>query len=200
MRSLPPELVIAPTVACVPVEDVRAHLRVDGTEEDAVIEGAIAAAVSHLDGYGGILGRALMEQTWRQYLPCWPSSRSIRLALAPAISIEAIEGRGADGDTVALDPDDYRLIGKAGISPQLIINPDVALPALAGGPDAISITFKAGYGAEPEFLPPALRAAIMLMAGDLFRFRSTVQLGASAAVAMSTTVDRLVGPFRRLQI
>lgn len=200
MRCLPPELVAAPTVACVPVEDVRAHLRVDGTEEDSVIEGAIAAAVQHLDGYGGILGRALMEQTWRQYLSCWPASRSVKLALAPALSIVAVEGRGADGVAVALDSADFRLVGKASVSPQLLINPDVALPALAAGPDAVSITFKAGYGASPEFLPPALRAAIMLMAGDLFRFRSTVQAGTSAAVAMSTTVDRLVGPFRRIEI
>ena len=77
MRCLPPELVAAPTVPCVSTADAKAHLRVDDGEEDALIEAAVAAAVQHLDGYGGILGRALMQQDWRQTLPLWPASRAI---------------------------------------------------------------------------------------------------------------------------
>lgn len=200
MRCLPPELVTAPTAKCVSLDDARVHLREDGTEENALIEAAIAAAVQHLDGYGGILGRALMKQDWQQFLPFWPASRSVELVLAPVLSVVSVEVRGADGQTVTIAPSAYRLVGGAGSSPRLLFNLDAALPALASAPDAVAITFSAGYGEAADKLPPALRAAILLMVGDLWRFRSTVQIGTASAVPMSTTVDRLIAPFRRLQI
>lgn len=200
MHCLPPELVTAPTAKCVTLDDARAHLREDGTEENALIDAAIAAAVGHLDGYGGILGRALMKQTWRQYLPFWPASRSVELVLAPVLSIASVEVRGADGAPVTVDPAGYRLVGGAGVSPRLLFDLGAALPWFASAPDAVAVTFHAGYGEDSQALPPALRAAILLMAGDLWRFRSTVQIGASSSVPMSTTVDRLISPFRRMQI
>lgn len=200
MRCLPPELVTAPTVACVSLDDAKAHLRVDHEEDNAQIGAFIAAAVQHLDGYGGILGRALMQQDWRQYLPFWPASRSVDLVLAPVISIEAVTARGADGSTTTIDPASYRLVGGAGASPRLLFNLDAALPALPCAPDAVSIVFRAGYGAEAKFLPSTLKSTILLMVGDLYRFRDSVQIGQAGAVPMSTTVDRLIAPFRRLQL
>ncbi|MGF7053982.1 putative phiE125 gp8 family phage protein [Bosea sp. OAE752] len=200
MRCLPPELVTAPSEPCVSIADARAHLRVDSIEEDALITAAIAAAVQHLDGYGGILGRALMKQDWRQFLPFWPASRSVDLALAPVLSVVSVEARGADGQTVTVDPASYRLVGGAGAAPRLLFDLGSHLPGLAYAPDAVIVTFSAGYGEAADKLPPALKSAILLMVGDLYRFRDSVQIGASSAVPMSTTVDRLIAPFRRYQI
>lgn len=201
MRCLPPELVTAPTVKCVSLADAKAHLRVDDGEEDALIDAAVAAAVQHLDGYGGILGRALMRQDWRQTLPFWPASRAVELVLAPVMSIVKVEALPADGGpAVEIASSAYRLVGAASVSPRLLFTLDAALPALACAPDAVAITFTAGYGTVAEKLPPALRSAILLMVGDLYRFRDSVQIGTAGAVPMSTTVDRLIAPFRRLQV
>lgn len=200
MRCLPPELVVAPNAECVSLADAKAHLRVDHDEDDALIAAFVGAAVQHLDGYGGILGRALMQQDWRQFLQFWPASRSVDLALAPVVSIEAVAVRGADGVPVTIDPANYRLVGGAGASPRLLFTLDAALPSLAREPDAVFVTFRAGYGNAAEKLPPALKSAILLMVGDLYRFRDSVQLGPSTSIPMSTTVDRLVAPFRRLEI
>lgn len=69
MTSLTPTLVTAPTMPPVTLDEVKAHLRVDHSEEDAEIAVLLTAAVGHLDGWRGILGRAIMPQTWRVTVP-----------------------------------------------------------------------------------------------------------------------------------
>ena len=65
MHSLPPALVTPPSGAVVTLAAAKAHLRVDHDLDDSAIGALIAAAEAHLDGYGGILGRCLLTQTWR---------------------------------------------------------------------------------------------------------------------------------------
>ncbi len=63
--------VIDPPAPLVTLERVKAHLRVDGAEEDDLIAVYIAAAQATIDGPGGWLGRALGRQTieYRTWLP-----------------------------------------------------------------------------------------------------------------------------------
>lgn len=61
----PPVLATPPTEPVVPIADLRAHLRVVGTHDDAVIQSLHDAAVAHLDGWKGVLGRAIRSQVWR---------------------------------------------------------------------------------------------------------------------------------------
>ena len=70
-----PELVTAPTVEVVSVGDLREYLRIDGSEEDYLIQTLRDAAVAHLDGWKGILGRAIMSQTWREEFTAWGDLR-----------------------------------------------------------------------------------------------------------------------------
>lgn len=59
-----PVLVSPPASLPVTLAEAKAHCRVDHDDEDALIEAYIAAAVAHLDGWRGVLGRAIMPQTW----------------------------------------------------------------------------------------------------------------------------------------
>lgn len=202
MLCLPPALVTPPAEMPVSLEQAKAHLRVDHDEDDELIETAIAAAVGHLDGYGGILGRALMPQEWCEFASFWPASRAIELRLAPVLDIVEIRSRDSDGTETVLDESAYRLLAPASSRPVLLFGVDVALPSLTSAPDALSVTYRAGYeDAEGNpAVPPQLISAIKLMVGDLYRYPETVAQGAVSAVPMSTTVDRLISPFRRLQI
>lgn len=185
---------MAPTIKPVSLAEAKAHLREDEGDSDQLIETYIAAAVARLDGYGGILGRALMRQDWREYLPSWPACREIELRLAPVMSILSVTVKVADGSVVTVDPARYRLLAAA-TRPTLLL--DDALPWPGQEPDAIAITYRAGYGETAEALPPPLRSAILLMVGDLYRYRATATLGAAMEVPMSMTVNSLISPFRR---
>lgn len=59
-----PTLVTPPASLPVTLADVKAHCRVDHDDEDAMLTAYLAAAVAHLDGWRGVLGRAIMPQTW----------------------------------------------------------------------------------------------------------------------------------------
>ena len=205
MLCLPPALVTPPASLPVSLEQAKAHLRVEDDAEDDLIAAAIAAVVGHLDGYTGILGRALMPQVWSEFFGFWPASRVLELRLAPVASIVSVRARATDGTEADLDPASYRLLSGSSARPILLFGLDVALPALASAPDALTVTYRAGYpltGDTPPkpTVPPALVSAILLMVGDLWRFRDSVQIGPSSPVPMSVTVDRLVSPFRRYQL
>lgn len=56
--------VTAPVLPVVTLDEMKAHLRVVHDDEDLVIQSLTDAAVAHLDGYRGVLGRAIMPQEW----------------------------------------------------------------------------------------------------------------------------------------
>lgn len=58
------KLITPPVGPVVSLADLKAHLRVDHSDEDALITSLEAGAVAYLDGWGGILGRCIMAQTW----------------------------------------------------------------------------------------------------------------------------------------
>lgn len=197
MRLLPPEIVTPPEGLPVSREEAKQHLRVDHDLDDARIDLAIDAAVRHLDGYGGILGRALMTQTWREFRPCWPGSRTLALALAPVVSVASVTYRDSAGTVVTLAAStDYRLLSGRSSQPFLYLPDGGALPASVNEPDAIAVEYAAGYG-EAEDVPAAIRHAILIMVGDMYRFTDSAATGTVSVPPLSATVDRLLSPYRR---
>ena len=88
------QLITPPAGPVVPLTDLRAHLRVDGTEEDALILSLESAAVAYLDGWGGVLGRAIKTQTWRMEVDHWGQF----LLPLPDVSAVAVTYLDADGN------------------------------------------------------------------------------------------------------
>lgn len=90
----PPVLIVPPVAPPVTVDEVRRHARIDHNHEDDVIAGMIDGAVSLIDGWHGILGRAIMPQTWRQEFDAWGV---LRLAL-PDVQSLTVTYRDDAGD------------------------------------------------------------------------------------------------------
>jgi hypothetical protein len=59
-----PRLVTPPIGPLVSLPDLKAHLRVDHSDDDGLIASLELAAVAHLDGWTGVLGRCIQPQTW----------------------------------------------------------------------------------------------------------------------------------------
>src|SRR5690554_3221374 len=102
-----PVRTVAPAITPVSLAEAKAQCRVDHDEEDGLIMALVESATAHLDGYSGILGRALCEQTWRQDFDGMHGC--LRLPLAPVISITSITTRNAAGQIATVDSDDYAL-------------------------------------------------------------------------------------------
>jgi len=74
---------VTPPAAIFTAANLKAQLRVDGNEEDTMINDYIAAATAYLDGPNGKLNQALMAQTWLWQAPCFASP--LRLPFGPAL-------------------------------------------------------------------------------------------------------------------
>lgn len=194
---LAPVLVNAPTMLPVSLAEAKAHLRVEDavTEDDALIEGLIAAATDHLDGWTGILGRCLVEQEWRYNSDV--SGSCIILPLGPVIEIVSVTS-GTD----TIDPANYTLKTDAGGRSR------VEFGVSASGP--VSITYKAGYATIAQddgppvvpaqsTVPAALKVAILLLVGNWYANREAMVVGSSVE-KLPFAVESLIAPYRRVGV
>lgn len=88
-------LITAPTLPVLSASDLRDHLRITDASEDGYVATLAAAAVAHLDGWGGVLGRAIMPQTWREEFDGWGSLK-LSLPDVSAVSVTYEDSLGAE--------------------------------------------------------------------------------------------------------
>lgn len=105
---------------------------------DATITALIAAVQAGIDGPTGWLGRALGAQTLELTRAVF--HRSIRLPYRPVSEIVSVKYRDGDGAEQTVDPASYRANADT-----LIFATSFALPGTICAPDAVKITYKAGY-------------------------------------------------------
>lgn len=189
-----PVRTVAPELTPVSLIEAKAHLRVDFDDDDALIAALVDAATAHLDGHTGILGRALVDQTWRQDFYDWPGDRVLRLPLAPVSSVASVKYFNASNvETTVTASGNYALFEDAS-GPYIKFTSDFAAPDLYDErDDRIRVTFVAGYG-DPAEVPAAIRAALLLIVGDLYKNRD------AGAVAPNATVSALLQPYRRVWV
>lgn len=88
-------LITAPTLPVLSASDLRDHLRITDTSEDGYVATLAAAAVAYLDGWGGVLGRAIMPQTWRQEFDGWGTLK-LSLPDVSAVAVTYEDSLGAE--------------------------------------------------------------------------------------------------------
>jgi uncharacterized phiE125 gp8 family phage protein len=184
-------VVITPPAPVVTWAEADKHLKLDGDDSERdLVESYIAAATGTIDGPEGWLGRSLGMQTLEVLLDGFGCG-AIKLPCGPIVSIESVTWIDSDGLTQTIAPEGYELLHG-----QLV-------PAFGTRwPNSLSrdglwparIRYQAGY----DVLPAPIKAAILLMVGDLYRNReTTAPVSILGPVPMSTTVENLLGPIRR---
>lgn len=201
-------IVITPPDPIVTWEEADAHLRLLGDETERVfVEGLIAAATAHLDGPSGWLGRALGPQTLEaRFDSFWPDSRlwsghvgcrPLRLPYPPLIDIVSVKYMDATGTEQTVNSSAYEVRGQ-----DVGAIYGTSWPAARWQPEAVRIRYRAGYAEDPEAdplvpnVPPQIKAAILLMVGDMFRWRETAQGIVAASTPTAQTLDNLLGTMR----
>lgn len=195
-----PVLVTAPTIKPVTLTEAKAWLDISYTEKDTVITGLIATATAHLDGWTGILGRCLCEQTWRQDFDRF--ARCLRLPLAPVISITSVKYDDENGDEQTVSSSDYALLVDD-LGPYVKFGDEFSFPALSAARPAVRVTYLAGYAdisgsPKTSSVPDDIKHAIALLVRHWFDNPTAVVVGVSAQ-AMPMAVDSLLAKHRRIR-
>lgn len=193
-----PVLVTPPTATPVTLAEVKAHVgAADFTDDDAMLTAFIAAAVSHLDGWTGIMGRCLEPQTWRQDFDDFRSC--LRLPLFPVISITSVKYTDTDGAEQTISAANYVLRNDdAGAYVEFISSH--SFPSLNAEASAVRIEHLLGYAqvGGASGVPAAIKSAMLLLVGHWYANREAVVVGESVT-SLPLAVDALLAPFRRIR-
>lgn len=185
-----PILVTPPAEPAVSLAELRAHVRVGAiiTEDDSVLQGFISAAVAHLDGYSGILGRCLVAQEWSQGYCGWAAHLLLPF---PDVSAATITYLDADGASQTVPSAQYEIV-RGHLGDHILFKSAFTWPELDS--DAfhpVSVQFTAGYGAAAD-VPWALKVAIMQLAAHWYENREAV----GDARPMPMAFEALMRPYR----
>ncbi len=175
-----------PTEAVITLSEAKVQCHVDHGDEDAYIETLIAAASDYLDGPSGILGRAIIEQTWLLELEAWPDM--VVLPIEPVTSV-VVSWLDRDGEEKTFPDTGYDVISNPSARPVLQIKRDVNAPQLGPQKYPVRITIVAGW-ADASEVPASLKVAMLMLIAHWY------ERGASHAGDLPMAVSALLARWR----
>lgn len=154
---------VAPAAEPLTLAEAKAHLRVDGTDEDTLITALIVAAREQAEAF---LRRALITQTWR--LDADRFAAMMALAYPPIVSVSSVTYTDIDGNSQTVATSVYELDAAEAI---VRLKYNQTWPSARDHPDAVKITYVAGYGAAGSNVPASIRQGMLMLIGHMFENR-----------------------------
>lgn len=169
--TIPIEVVTPPAPIVTPAEIRGTH-----SPSDPAIAALIAAVTASVAGPSGWLGRSLGVQTLRVYQP--RLTACIRLPCSPIVEVLSVKYLDATGVEQTVSPGAYRLAGT-----MIVPTSGMQWPATANEPDAVRVTYQAGYTTPPAEAKQAIILGVQHlrdMGGTSVFLRSDTVEGVSA--------------------
>ena len=186
---MPLQNVSPPGGLAVSLARAREHLRADDTTDDALITDMIAAATRRIEKETGL---ALVTSQWRLLADAMPRDCTFRIPLAPVVSIDEVALRTESGwQTVPATDWQADLASRPA---RLVAT--AAWPRPDDVPNAIRITFTAGFGATPDAVPEELRMAVLVLTAHYYEFRE----GGAAPKGLPPEVSTLIAAWRNIAL
>lgn len=177
------------------VPEAKKHCNATAPDDDALIAGLIAAAEAYLDGRAGVLGRAMVAQTWQQDFADFGDI--LRLPLGDLMTVVTVSyydvlniQRTLDSSVYVARTDEH--------GPFITLNPGQSWPATFLRDDAVRVIWRAGYGETPAAVPANIRLAALLLVGLWYDTRAAATAASPSEVPFA--VSALVAPHRRIRI
>lgn len=202
---MPLELITPPAIEPVTLAEAKAHLKVDTTDDDALLTALIAAARARAEWH---TGRAFITQSWKLWLDIWPGAigcddlpprlsasppSAVEIPLPPLQSVSSITSYALDDSATVMNSALYQ-VDIASAPARVALKIGVAPPVNLRAMNAIAIAFNAGYGDAESDVPDAIKRAILMIVADLYANRGDAAMETSAA-ALATLM-----PYRILHL
>lgn len=215
---MPTKLITPPTAMPVTRDQlVKVHIKVDGTDEDALIDAYIAAATDQVQNF---IQRQLMQATYELQLNHWMNNHHfnrniafvnpnlfmfngrhhyIILPKAPLVGVVSIKYDDVNDAQQTLDPENYQVDNTS--EPGKIVFTG-NLPNLADNVNAVRIRYVAGYGLitdntdSQQLAVPALsKVGILREVANMYENRQDETVGTSVGSLMKST-EYILNPLR----
>lgn len=178
------------TALLVSVADAKTHLRVTATDDDADILLLVEVARVAVENR---TSRATLNQTWVMKLDKFPiESGEIRLPRPPLASVTSVAYVDGDGASQTLSSTKY-VVSTGDVPGRIRLAHGEFWPGTRSQPEAVTVTYVAGYGAASTNVPPPIVHAAKLIVGDLYEVREGSILG--TIQKDNPAVDALLLPY-----
>lgn len=159
-----------PAMEPVSLEEAKTHLRVDVSDDDALIENLISASRRTFEQ---INRRTLYTTTWRLKLDGWPRQSYITLPRPPLASVTSISVKDQEGAATTWNASNY-IVESERTPGRVYLAYGQSWPDQTLYPTgAITVTYVAGW-ATVDAIPAEYKAAILLLLGHLYENREAV--------------------------
>jgi uncharacterized phiE125 gp8 family phage protein len=182
-------LTAPPAAEPVTLAEAKAHLKVDTTDDDALIGTLISAARSKAEWN---TGRALITQGWTLAADGWPSDGVFEIPFPPLQSVVSVTAYALDDAAAILDPATYQ-VDTVSSPARLALKANASSPVNLRAQNAVEIVFTAGYGDGESDVPALIREAILEIVADLYVNRGDTDEIPLAAMA-------LLAPYRIINL
>lgn len=180
----------APAAAAVSAADLRAHLRLDSTDQDTYLEALISAATRSIELEANV---QVITATWTLKLPDWWADR-INLPRGPLQSVTSVQYVDDQGATQTLATANYDVVTAADLG-RIHTADGATLPTVDDVPQAVTITYVAGFGDAGTDVPADVLHAIKLLAAHFYAHAEPVTVMGPAPAPVPDTLLRLVRGF-----
>jgi uncharacterized phiE125 gp8 family phage protein len=173
-------LLTGPAAEPLSLGEAKAFLRVEHSDDDDLITALIASARTHIEAQSQV---ALITQSWRIVLDCWPKHGRITVRPGPLKSLNA--ARVYDFSGIAHTIDTQAFVPDRGASALAFVPWAVPVPGRAAAGIELDVTI--GFGDAASDVPEPLRQALRLLASHWYENRGIV--GSENATLPSTVAD-----------
>lgn len=196
-RTIYTTVLYEPTSEPVTLVDAKTHLRVDNSLEDSLIANLVRAAREIVERK---LNSSLVTQTRVARLDSFPACRDIIIPYGPVIAISGTDtatvpntlGVTYYNESEVLTTLDGSLFHTDFSSSIPRIEVKNYWPATFDRPNAVLITYTAGYGAAAS-VPSSIKSAMLLILGHLYENRENVVEG--SMIELPYGAEALLAPF-----
>ena len=176
-----PFIVTAPTGDLVSISDLLDHV-VGSPEHSVLISGLQKAAVAHLDGYTGRLGRCILKQKWA--LPLFDAPDEIYLPFPDCRDFKFESKNDAGVWSEVLGPS---------VLPLKLDH--LAVSDLPADTSSLYLTCNAGWESV-EDVPSDLKLAVSMLVGHWYENRIAVSEGPCVAVPLG--FEAMISPYKNI--
>lgn len=170
---LPRKVIAGPAKEPLTLEEAKRFLRITTGAEDDVVAALIAAARKRIERGTEL---ALITQTVEVKLDRFWGSCAIELPMPPLQEVVSIQYLDAAGAVQTLPADTYK-VSTHRRPGRVWLASGKSWPATKDEREAVTITFKAGFGDLPAAVPPNLIHAMRMLCAHYDRNREAVLAG-----------------------
>lgn len=198
-----PAILTAAAAASYDLTELKAHIRVTGTDDDTILGRLAVLATERLQQY---LSRVFVNESYTWTLDSFgqsrdelddfwfsqspigtPSPQIIDLPFAPLVTVDEIRYLDTSETQITLASSAYRVDTSRGrLSPSTAQSFWPATAALTG---AVEIDFTAGYGAGHANVPARLKQGIYTLTGHYYENRESTAAFSLSDVELNSLVD-----------